>query len=814
MKRTVFLSLLFFFYGFLSAQWDVVFDDPDFRFHGIGFINSDTGFAAGDYHPEGVHYGFILKTVDGGDSWNKVYQTQPGYAEPLTFSFVNDSLMYAGGWDGVLFKSVDGGNTWEMFSYIPYLWNIRSIKFLTPEIGFAREERTTDGGYTWEDTGLGWLHDHHFFNDSTGILSTADGLYYTANYGESWIKVDPYESKWFNTVSMGTESFGIAARSNGNLYKTIDGGLSWQWFDSLQFISDIYVQKIRMVNESIGYMLEGYPSSGLGSRILKTTNGGLTWDYILFHYRSNFEFALEGEENLWFATFSGQIFKTTNGGGDPILPEYTEIDWYTSVYGAIYHSGYLHMCIDKSSQPYLAGTFTDTLKVEEEIIAVSDYPENSCAFLMKFNTFGSVEWCKVIENSAGHTRTKSCIANLTNDLYFAFWQSGLECYQLNKYSADGDSSWCIQFDSSLILYDMNLKAKPEGNIIASGIFKETLSFSGSSIYTDNFGVFVLELNPDGELVSLTKAVELLAATGCLLSVSSNGSICMSISGAGPAFINADTLGVSRTHLICFDQDFQLMWYNNECNTNNEGIHNLTFNSESNVIVSGIDEIEGITYRFIYEYDQDGYKINQNFVEGSSFSFPNTLVQTSNNKILTGGSLYNYVIYDGDTCYGFGDRNCFIYTLSEEFELEKSSHISGIVDIGWIIEHNNQSYFIAETGTIDGDIIFANDTIHNFNYSGMILAKLKNINSSVFENQTKKQLLVHPNPSTGIFTFELPDNTPDEIQLKVFGITGQKISEFTISNNNPSFDLSQYQKGIYFIQAKAGNKIYCTKVILQ
>ncbi len=175
MKKLILCIWLIFSFNSSFAQWEVVMDYPDYYFTGIKFMNRDTGFVAGIDIGAFESYGFILKTIDGGENWNMVYQTGPYFVKPYCFSILNDSLMFAGGQDGALYKSIDNGNNWAYYSSLPGLNDIHSIKFLTPEIGFALWSRTTDGGYTWEVMGIHGMTDYSFLNDSTGVLSTGSG---------------------------------------------------------------------------------------------------------------------------------------------------------------------------------------------------------------------------------------------------------------------------------------------------------------------------------------------------------------------------------------------------------------------------------------------------------------------------------------------------------------------------------------------------------------------------------------------------------------------------------------------------------------
>ncbi|MEQ8563041.1 MAG: GEVED domain-containing protein [Cytophagales bacterium] len=100
----------------------------------------------------------------------------------------------------------------------------------------------------------------------------------------------------------------------GGLWKTIDGGNTWQVLTDSFPVMDIWSVEIDPINSNIVYM------GTAGGGILKTSDGGQTWNQtgsiggtirdILIHPTNN---------NIVFAartsSFSGAVYRSTNGGG-------------------------------------------------------------------------------------------------------------------------------------------------------------------------------------------------------------------------------------------------------------------------------------------------------------------------------------------------------------------------------------------------------------------------------------------------------------------------------------------------------------------
>lgn len=80
-----------------------------------------------------------------------------------------------------------------------------------------------------------------------------------------------------------------------------------------------------------------------------------------------------------------------------------------------------------------------------------------------------------------------------------------------------------------------------------------------------------------------------------------------------------------------------------------------------------------------------------------------------------------------------------------------------------------------------------------------------VNSQEINNE--KILQIYPNPSTGIFFFNLPEET--EFEVSVFNSSGQKTEVVVYSNQ---IDLKNQSKGIYYVEIKTKTDVYAGKIV--
>ncbi len=169
-----------------GSTWNVIYDEAGRWFKGAYFFDATTGFAVGSK-------GTISKTIDGGNNWTPVNS-------PITnrdfnaIHFSNSTTGYIVGGSYVEFdtltsfrtilKTTDGGNTWNILTDEAGGW-LTAIDFLDENTGYivgdaASYYKTINGGNAWiRNTvpGVNW-YSHFtavkFFNENFGVVA---GLY-------------------------------------------------------------------------------------------------------------------------------------------------------------------------------------------------------------------------------------------------------------------------------------------------------------------------------------------------------------------------------------------------------------------------------------------------------------------------------------------------------------------------------------------------------------------------------------------------------------------------------------------------------------
>ncbi len=144
-------------------------------------------------------------------------------------------------------------------------------------------EKQESPTYEWKDISLHrnvGLKSICMLNDQVGYVGGASfikikkKIFHSAGFGDTLIYAP--DNGWFYHEY----EFGPDQDPNPVLYKTSNGGLSWQEIETPFVIS---IRDMQFINENVGYVI----SEGEG--VYKTTDGGKTWTKILgdcIHYYS------------------------------------------------------------------------------------------------------------------------------------------------------------------------------------------------------------------------------------------------------------------------------------------------------------------------------------------------------------------------------------------------------------------------------------------------------------------------------------------------------------------------------------------------
>jgi photosystem II stability/assembly factor-like uncharacterized protein len=242
----------------LNAQWSAVRYDQHNIFHNVFAPTANTVFVTG-IEPITSQY-FVIRTNDGGANWDSIsFNTATDTFLLTELFFLDANTGFVGGLKNnnqVLLKTTDNGNSWTEITPNPFSTSfINSVYFIDAQNGFATDGltlyKTFNGGTAWTPVVVSsfTMRDLFFTDMNNGFACGDNGMavvMQTSDGGQNWnTRLSDSDSNLF-VSSFGKLDFvnanvAFTAMDNTNkLYRTLDGGNSWQMvaMDSVNFIRD------------------------------------------------------------------------------------------------------------------------------------------------------------------------------------------------------------------------------------------------------------------------------------------------------------------------------------------------------------------------------------------------------------------------------------------------------------------------------------------------------------------------------------------------------------------------------------------------
>lgn len=304
MKKNIlylFLSIFYFaqIFSIYSGEWtDIIYPLPQYHsLLAISTVSKDIGWIGGSR-------GLILRTTNGGANWINVGNKEPIDSIHIGMCFAFDeNRVYALGaiflnntW---LFRTLDGGNNWEMllsqpggyFDNIAFKDSLNGILIGDPVGGRWSIWKTSDGGTTW---------------DSTGLYLIKDG----------------YDTSFFRDIDINGDTIWFGT-SNSRIYYSYDFGNKWMY-------SNVICDRIETIG-LIGYI--GFAAGGMFTSCgIKTTNGGINWYSTDLIPGQSIMYITHIDDKFWVST-GNKIYCSYDNGNNfflqhtrPISEGYWQID--------------------------------------------------------------------------------------------------------------------------------------------------------------------------------------------------------------------------------------------------------------------------------------------------------------------------------------------------------------------------------------------------------------------------------------------------------------------------------------------------------
>ena len=281
-----------------GATWEQISASPStapyIQYSGVFFLNENVGFVSGhEVDDISMNFGFqefVMKTTNGGETWERYDIGALSDFQQLSLDFKTEQtgFVFCSVTQGIeqIFVTNDSAQTWTNITP-ENIGEISCVHWIDSNTGILYGVRnnmqillkTVNQGQTWYEVAFPITHnlskstinDIAFVNSTNGYTVGKGGLVmYTNDAGENWQVLNE------ETITLWQIDFVSENNAFGNtgfeLYKTTDGGQTWDYLDDASTHLYNYIFDMDFNNENEGYVL------GYGSSYLKTNDGMQTFE--------------------------------------------------------------------------------------------------------------------------------------------------------------------------------------------------------------------------------------------------------------------------------------------------------------------------------------------------------------------------------------------------------------------------------------------------------------------------------------------------------------------------------------------------------
>lgn len=284
-SKKSFLFLLLIVPFILNAQvWEYKDSGTDFILLDLSIPpgQDQIAYAAGSQYTVDSE-GIIIKTVNGGETWETIYPLSGTVHSFTRIEFVSPLKGFVVGWGNTFMMTEDGGATWVDIVAGTDIYYYSGLNFYDENNGFAMGLNlsngldsyiTNDGGITWNlltnTTNMAEFASAYADENTLFTVGKDQVISKSEDGGENWSVINTGIQGFYNfEVYFKDLNNGIVSTEDGTLLTTHDSGLTWDSFST--GYHNFY---------GLNYVGDHIYAAGTDEDVYLSSDNGTTWEMI------------------------------------------------------------------------------------------------------------------------------------------------------------------------------------------------------------------------------------------------------------------------------------------------------------------------------------------------------------------------------------------------------------------------------------------------------------------------------------------------------------------------------------------------------
>jgi len=504
---------------------------------------------------------------------------------------------------------------------------------------------------------------------------------------------------------------------------------------------------------------------------------------------------------------------------------------------------------DAAGNTYVAGQFKSSSITFGSVTLTNS--GNYDLFLVKYDSFGSAVWAKKVGGTGNEKAFSVAIDNsgyiyVTGDftspsLVFGsstLTNAGSSDILIAKYDVSGNVVWAKNLGGAGVDGGSSVATDNSGNVFVAGYFSSTSIAVGSGTLTNtgSYDMFLVKYDASGSVLWSGNASGAGTEKVGGISIDKHGNCYATGYFAGTSVVFGSTTltnaGVDNIYLVKYNSTGNVLWAKSAGGSANDVAYSIAVDTLCNAYITGAFNSTtlnigstalsnvGSADIFVAKYDSAGNPLWAKRAGGTYPEEANSItIDANGNSYITGyfGSpsiSFGSVVLTNASSTGTEDVFVTKYEPSGSVLWAKNTGGSGSDWANAISVDGSGNNLIAGYYANSSTTAIGSFTLNNSGAFDLFVTKLgagfAGINDVVLQNE----ILVYPNPSTGIITVQCKPSS-ENAKLSVYNLLGESVYEKAISSfSNHTIDLSANPNGVYFVSMKTENESSTSKIILQ